>query len=110
VFGLQHQAHPALAWLVQDHVVAQHQRPALAGVNLLGLVSRELLETDQLLRQLFAILRFLLGGQVVDQCRHVVGRRQAAVDNLADELVQRNRHDEFSDGSDSVSAAWFLPK
>ena len=82
VLGLEHQPHAALAELVEDHVVAQHQRLAFARVDLLGLVGGELLLADQFPRQLFAVLRFLVGGQTVDQRSDLVGRQQAAVDKL----------------------------
>jgi len=109
VLGLEDQPHPALAELVENDVLPQHQRPALAGVNLLGLVSGELLETDQLLRQLFAILRFLLGGQAVDQCNNLIRGHQTAVGKLMHELVDRDRHDEFPGRKHGRKAGWCPP-
>ena len=47
MLGLQHQPHAALAELVQDHVVAQDQRPALARLDLLDLVRGQFLAADQ---------------------------------------------------------------
>ncbi len=82
VLGLEHQSHAALAELVEDDVVAQHQRATLAAVELLDLVGGELLLADQFPDKLFAILGFLVGGQAVDQRRDFVGRHQSAVDKL----------------------------
>ena len=92
MLGLEHQSHTALAELVEDQIVAQHQRLASARVDLLGLVGGELLLPDQLASQLLPVFRAAILGQRGDERINFGGRQQAAVGDVRNEFVQRDCH------------------
>ena len=81
MLGFEHCPHAALADLVQDHVVAQVQALALALINLLSLIGRQLVQpnelANQLLRDLWTERTGILSTQVLQELT-VNLRRKAA--------------------------------
>jgi hypothetical protein len=87
VTGLEDLAHPPLADLVQDHVLAQHEALHAALANLAGLVLGEPAGLDQQVGQGGGVVGAFFGRKVLAEGDDLVGGQQAAVDKIPDQSL-----------------------
>ena len=88
--GPKHLPHPASPDLVQQHVVAEHQRLGFAAISLLRLKPRQLLLPNQFPSQLMRILRLRFRGKEIAQRLRV---EDTTFLELLGKMLQAGRHD-----------------
>jgi hypothetical protein len=98
VFGQIDLPHAARADFVENHIVAQRERFALVGVDVLHLKRGELMLADQLAGKLLGVFGCLLSRQSVHQRLHVRCGQQPAAGEPLQELFERKRHEELPFG------------
>jgi len=97
VVGLVDIAHAALAELLQDEVVADHEPPSLALIDGLGPEPGELAVPDEGLGQILAGLGSFLWRQRLEEGVDLLGGHRAAFPQRLEELIQDNCHGTDSD-------------